>query len=41
VIESENVRTLRLPIEFLRETHVVDTPGTNAVLAGHQEITGN
>lgn len=39
IIESENVHTLRLPVEMLRETHVVDTPGTNAILRSHQEIT--
>ena len=28
-----------LPVEWLREINLVDTPGTNAVIQGHQEIT--
>ena len=35
-----DVKTQRLPIEWLKETNVVDTPGTNAVLQRHQAITG-
>ena len=27
------------PIEFLRDFNLVDTPGTNSVIKGHQEIT--
>lgn len=27
------------PIEFLRDFHLVDTPGTNSVVKGHQQIT--
>lgn len=27
------------PIDFLRDFHLVDTPGTNSVVKGHQEIT--
>lgn len=29
----------RLPIEFLREIAIVDTPGTNSVIKAHQEVT--
>lgn len=39
VEESDNVRLLALPVPWLKETNVVDTPGTNAVLQEHQEIT--
>ncbi len=31
--------TLSLPIPFLQETNIVDTPGTNAVIRQHEEIT--
>lgn len=36
---SERVKTTRLPNSWLRVTNIVDTPGTNAVLTQHQEIT--
>ncbi len=29
------------PVEWLREVNIVDTPGTNAVIRRHQEITEN
>ena len=29
----------RLPIEFLRDIAIVDTPGTNSVIKAHQEVT--
>jgi len=35
---SEDVRVLHFPSEMLREVHVVDTPGTNAVLRHHETI---
>jgi small GTP-binding protein len=35
----ENVQALRYPVEILREMHIVDTPGTNAVLRQHETIT--
>ncbi len=27
------------PVDFLRDFHLVDTPGTNSVIKGHQQIT--
>jgi small GTP-binding protein len=39
VFVSEDVRELRFPAEFLREIHIVDTPGTNAVLRRHEALT--
>ncbi|KAN0023148.1 hypothetical protein ACTFIU_011311 [Dictyostelium citrinum] len=30
---------IQLPVEWLKEFSLVDTPGTNAVIDGHQEIT--
>lgn len=31
--------TIHVPVEWLREVSLVDTPGTNAVIQRHQEIT--
>ena len=36
---SPTLVTLSLPLEFLKETNIVDTPGTNAVIRQHEEIT--
>ncbi len=37
-LESEVVR-FHLPVSWLQEVNLVDTPGTNAVIQRHQEIT--
>ena len=39
-IESEHVKSIYLPNQWLRQTNIVDTPGTNAILQTHQQITG-
>lgn len=36
---GDGVVTVRAPVELLREVHLVDTPGTNAVVPEHQTIT--
>lgn len=36
---SEDYHLIRVPVEWLRELNLVDTPGTNAVIQRHQEIT--
>ena len=36
---GEDLIAVTLPVEWLREINLVDTPGTNAVVAGHQQIT--
>ena len=36
---SEDVRAVRFPLDLLREVHIVDTPGTNAVLRRHEALT--
>ena len=36
---SAFVTEKRLPIEFLRDVSLVDTPGTNSVIKQHQEVT--
>ena len=38
---SAHVVERYLPIPFLREFNVVDTPGTNTIVEAHQEITEN
>ena len=40
IIESDHVKSIYLPNEWLKQTSIVDTPGTNAVLQTHQQITG-
>jgi GTPase SAR1 family protein len=37
---SNTLEEVFVPAEFLRDFHVVDTPGTNSVASGHQDITG-
>jgi GTPase SAR1 family protein len=36
---SEHVTALYRPIDFLKDFNIVDTPGTNTIVANHQEIT--
>lgn len=36
---GEDYVTVYLPVEWLREINLVDTPGTNAVIQRHQQIT--
>ena len=36
---DENHYTLILPIDWLREITIVDTPGTNAIIRSHETIT--
>jgi small GTP-binding protein len=35
---QDDVRLMRYPAELLRQVHIVDTPGTNAVLRQHEAI---
>ena len=37
-IVTENIRAMTFPAEMLREIHIVDTPGTNAVMRQHEVI---
>lgn len=36
---NEYLRKVSLPVEILKEIAIVDTPGTNTIVAHHQEIT--
>jgi small GTP-binding protein len=38
-LTEEGVAVVSAPVELLRELHVVDTPGTNAVLRHHEALT--
>ena len=38
-MRDEDTAVLTLPIEWLRDINIVDTPGTNAVIQRHQRIT--
>lgn len=38
-LASENLQVLTLPAPLLREISIVDTPGTNAVIREHEQIT--
>ena len=38
-LTEEGVAVVTAPVEILRELHVVDTPGTNAVLRHHEALT--
>jgi GTPase SAR1 family protein len=41
VYVSPNVKKITAPYEILKEIAIVDTPGTNTIIAHHQEITEN
>lgn len=38
-VDEEGVMHVAAPVELLRELHLVDTPGTNAVLREHEAVT--
>ena len=37
--DASGLRILTAPVELLRDIHVVDTPGTNAVIREHERLT--
>lgn len=39
VFITEHIKKITQPVEILREIAIVDTPGTNTIVAHHQEIT--
>lgn len=39
VVVNPHLKKILLPVEILREIAIVDTPGTNTIVAHHQEIT--
>lgn len=38
-VGQANLQVLKAPVELLREIHIVDTPGTNAIIREHEAIT--
>jgi small GTP-binding protein len=38
-VEHENMHVLTAPVEILTDISIVDTPGTNAIIRQHEEIT--
>lgn len=39
IIVNENQHILTLPVDWLAEISIVDTPGTNAIIRAHEDIT--
>jgi len=39
IVVSEHEHIITLPVEWLSEISIVDTPGTNAIMRSHEEIT--
>lgn len=39
IVVNPHLKKIMLPVEILREIAIVDTPGTNTIVAHHQEIT--
>jgi small GTP-binding protein len=37
--DANGLRVLTAPVDLLRDVHVVDTPGTNAIIREHERIT--
>jgi small GTP-binding protein len=40
-IEPDGLRVVTAPVELLRDVHVVDTPGTNAIIREHEKLTSD
>ena len=40
-VDRDGIHTVRCPVDFLKDCQFVDTPGTNAVIDGHQQLTDN
>ena len=38
-VDADGVRVVCAPVELLREVHIVDTPGTNAIIREHERLT--
>src|SRR4026208_282648 len=40
-VREANLHVITAPAEILREIHIVDTPGTNAIIREHEAITAD
>ena len=38
-VREQNLHVITAPVPLLREIHIVDTPGTNAIIRSHEAIT--
>ena len=38
-VDAHGVRTVSAPVDLLRDVHIVDTPGTNAIFREHERLT--
>jgi small GTP-binding protein len=41
VVSGPRLHTVTAPVDLLREIHIVDTPGTNAIIREHETITSD
>jgi small GTP-binding protein len=39
VVDEHGLRVVTAPVELLRDLHIVDTPGTNAIIREHEQLT--
>ena len=39
VVDEHGIRVVTAPVELLRDVHIVDTPGTNAIIREHERLT--
>ncbi|MGB2712983.1 MAG: dynamin family protein [Vicinamibacterales bacterium] len=40
-VREPHIHTITAPVDLLREIHIVDTPGTNAIIREHEKITAD
>jgi small GTP-binding protein len=40
-VREANLHVITAPVAFLKEIHIVDTPGTNAIIREHEAITAD
>ena len=38
-VDEHGLRTVSAPVDLLRDVHIVDTPGTNAIIREHERLT--
>jgi len=38
-VDAQGLQVVSAPVELLRDVHIVDTPGTNAIIREHEQLT--
>src|SRR5688572_19652781 len=38
-VDADGIRVVSAPVDLLRDVHIVDTPGTNAIIREHERLT--